>query len=329
MKQIKEFLKNRKEPFKELNNEDIFLINHKIILTYNNDTIYNFKKIILNKNKRDYSWIKTISNIINYSYQSLFDSFNKKYSEKDFFNFSIASLKKSQYKLFNSNSLTGGYSLINHFHKSLLLCSRGTKKSPLESINNSKDFFYTFNNRVIYDKKEISNDVLINGLTISQRAPRVSIFSPSLAKHILKTYASDANTVLDPFSGFSGRMLGTLALNKIYIGSDLRSNVIDESKEILKFLNLNCDLTVSDFKDRSNIEADVLFTCPPYSTKEFWPGVNKYYTEDYYIDYILKNFKCKKYIFVVKDTKYINNIVTTFRNGSWIKSKSNEKLLIF
>ena len=329
MKQIKEFLINRRQKFKELQNGDIFLIDHKVILTYNTDTIYNFKSIVLRKNKRDYSWLKIVSEIIGFPYDQLFLSLKKQYTEQDFFNYSNTQLLSSWNKLKNTKSLTGGYNLINHYHTSLLKCNKISKKSPLESINDDKDFLYVFNNRVIYDKKDIDHKILFKGLSVSGRSPRVSVFAPSLAKHILSTYASDAQTVLDPFSGFSGRMLGTLASGREYIGSDLRGDVISESRAILDFLNLSADLTVSDFRDKSDVRADVLFTCPPYGSKEFWPGVTDYYTEDYYIDWILKNFQCKKYIFVVKNTNYTKNIVTTIRNGSWIKSLHHEKILIF
>lgn len=329
MKQIKEFLLNRKQRFKELQNGDLFLIDHKVVLTYNTDTIYNFKSIVLRKNKRDYTWLKIISEIIGFPYEQLFLSLKRQYSEQDFFNYSDTQLLSSWNKLKNTKSLTGGYNLINHYHKSLLRCNKISKKSPLESINDDKDFLYVFNNRVIYDKKDIDHKILFKGLSVSGRSPRVSVFAPSLARHILSTYASDSQTVLDPFSGFSGRMLGALSLGLKYIGSDLRGDVISESGAILNFLNLSAELSVSDFRDRANVHADVLFTCPPYGHKEHWPGITDYHPEDYYIDAILKNFNCKRYIFVVKHTKYTKNIVSTIRNGSWIKSLHHEKILIF
>jgi hypothetical protein len=247
---------------------------------------------------------------------------------KPYYEYSDFELYKSWNGIKN-DSILGGYKIIKHFHTSLQHSNYYKKMSPFNFFNNKKNILKVIINRLIYCPKRLNSNYLLEGANISKLNPRVSIFSPSLAKQILCTYASNANIVLDPFSGFSGRMLGSLACNKEYIGSDIRLDAINESKQILKCLNLTANLQVKDFKEAKDIKANVLLTCPPYGDKENWLGVNDYFNEDYYIDYIINNFKCDKYIFVVKDTKYTKNIVASLKNGSWIKSLKDEKILIF
>lgn len=234
----------------------------------------------------------------------------------------------SSWNSIKSNSTWGGNKLIKHFHSSLLTSNYKGAPSPKDFFSNKKNVYKVALNRLVYSKKLTNNNIL-DGASISKLNPRVSVFSPSLAKSLLLRYASEYNSVLDPFSGFSGRALGAVACGKTYAGSDVRHDVVRETNELHSYLGLPCNVTVCDYRQRSNTTADVLFTCPPYSNKEQWVGVSEYHTEDDYVEYVLRNYNCKRYLFVVQSTKYSNNVVCSFKNGSWVKSNKSEHLLLF
>ena len=40
------------------------------------------------------------------------------------------------------------------------------------------------------------------------------VFKPYLAKYLISEFLPDSNIIFDPFSGFSGRMLGAASLGK-------------------------------------------------------------------------------------------------------------------
>lgn len=244
------------------------------------------------------------------------------------YEYSDTQLRKS-WNAVNSDSSRGGYKLVKHFHHSLLSCNYYKKPSPLQFFSNKKNVLKVVLNRLVYSPSRLSSNYLLDGANTSKLNPRVSIFSPSLAKQLLLTYAREASTVLDPFSGFSGRLLGTLATGKSYVGSDVRRDTVEESQRLLSYLGYTADLTVCDYRNRSNVSADVLLSCPPYGNKEHYTGVPTCDNEDTYVQYVLNNYNCSRYLFVVKNTKYSNNVVCTLRNGSWVSSKSNEVVLLF
>lgn len=308
MKEYITFLNKGNVPF-ILTESSLFI--DDLILSYD-DKKTNVKRININKTEKK-EIIKLLSKKIGYSFDSIFHSLDRNYSLNE---------------LNNYNAIGNNYyRLIKHFHKSLLLSNKKGKLSQFDGINNKQIREAVILNRIIYGKKNLDVNALLDGLTISLLAPRPSIFSPHKAKIIINDYAI-GKEITDPFSGFSGRMIGTLLCGKHYRGSDIRSQAIYESNEILFFLKKRADIITSDFKQSWN-KGDTLFTCPPYGEKEKWPGVENYETEDFYIDWLLSNTKFKRYIFVVKETKYKNNIVKEIKNGSWYKSSSNEKILIF
>lgn len=234
-------------------------------------------------------------------------------------------------KIPNKGALLGN-SIIYNFHKSIWKCRKLGKKSPLEAWNNKKMLEKCIKNRIIYKGIEgLSSMQILRGFTISQSAPRVSIFMPPMAKYLLSKYAPQSKTAVDPFSGFSGRMLGAASLGMSYTGYDIREETIEESKKIVEYLALpNINLyknSIEESKDEN--EYDVLITCPPYGNIEIWENNQNCKEEDYYIDLCLNKFKCKKFIFIVKNTnKYKNKVVEVLKSSSHV-SKGEELVLLF
>lgn len=92
-----------------------------------------------------------------------------------------------------------------------------------------------------------------------------------LAERLIKDYLNEYDTVFDPFSGFSGRMIGAMNCHKKYIGQDINELHVKESNEIIKYKNYNnCIVNVQDLLTDINKNYDCLFTCPPYGGKEHW-----------------------------------------------------------
>lgn len=241
-------------------------------------------------------------------------------------------------------------SLIKKFHPSALDASKGNHLSPnagWKLLQDDKVKFREFYlNRLrcsdwfnAFKKGKESFDVhwkhLLNGyvppfiyaigLTTSGKYMNVGMFKPHAARYLASKYLSNYDEVFDPFSGFSGRLLGVVALGKKYIGRDLSARVISESKELMDFvrpmfekngITPRFDLDVADATTSSG-EYECLLTCSPYGDIERWDGVPATNIScDGWIDICLKNYKCKQYVFVVDGSisKYKAYVKETFTN---------------
>lgn len=208
-----------------------------------------------------------------------------------------------------------GISIVNNYHKHIWQSRVGNNLSPVECWQNKELLMQAIKNRVIYSST-LSSQAIAAGFNICKIAPKVSVFNPMLAKHIVKTYLSDYETVFDPFSGFSGRMLGACACGKKYIGQDINETHVKESNEIIDKLKLNAVILQKDIFESTG-EYDCLFTCSPYNLKEVWNENETNKTCDDWIDECLTRFKCKRYVFVVDKTeKYKDKIVEEISNKS-------------
>jgi predicted RNA-binding Zn-ribbon protein involved in translation (DUF1610 family)/tRNA G10 N-methylase Trm11 len=216
--------------------------------------------------------------------------------------------------------------LIHHFHKSIYMATRKNKLSPLDAWTHKDLIKKVALNRLKYVGSCKPADIL-QGFNVTKIAPKISVFKPKLAETLIKKYIPNADIIIDPFSGFSGRMLGSYNCGIHYIGWDINEDHVRESNEIAdyKLIGDMCDVKVQDLitfegKDWSVLKDVCLFTCPPYGGKEHW---NKNTDEiekscDEWIDLCLEKHKgCIKYLFVVDKTeKYKNYIVETLENKS-------------
>ena len=248
-----------------------------------------------------------------------------------FYNYDEKRLRSDYKNLCNYKDLSNrsrlADSTIQHFHKSIYTAHVGNKPSPYEAWHNPKLLEKCVRNRFIYSSS-LSSHSILNGFNVCKIAPKVSVFSASLAKIIISKYLNDFNEIFDPFSGFSGRMLGACSLGKKYIGQDINQIHINESNDIIKFHNLNAKVICKDIFD-SEGEYECLFTCSPYNLKETWDNENQVnYSCDQWIDECLKRFKCKRYVFVVNETeKYKNYIAEGLSNKSHF-SKAKEYVIV-
>ena len=251
--------------------------------------------------------------------QEIVDSLPKEFP---YYEYSEERMKKDYeklciYKDIKKNSRLGD-SIISNFHRSIYDAHISTKPSPKEAWSDKELLDKCVRNRFIYSSN-LSSHSILQGFNVCKIAPKVSVFSAPLARRLIQIYLNDYSEIFDPFSGFSGRMLGACSLDKSYIGQDINKDHLEESKQIAEFLGLkNVSLRVQNILEDSG-EYECLFTCPPYGGKEHWNIKNDLIEKscDEWIDECLSRFKCKTYLFVVDETeKYRDYIVEDINNNS-------------
>ena len=143
---------------------------------------------------------------------------------------------------------------------------------------------------------------------------------------------SDFDTIFDPMSMFSGRMLATVFLGKKYIGVTPSFQTQAEANEIITFLKkyFTIDAQVLRVGDTNlSNEYPCLFTRPLHGYDEFYPyTMSEFRSCDDWIDIYTESFKCKRYVFVVDKTeKYKEYIKEEITTKSHLYT-SNEKIII-
>ena len=220
-----------------------------------------------------------------------------------------SSLCKYHSDIYNPRSRLG-ISIIKNFHRSMYHCVVGNSSvSPYDAWNDDAKLKKAILNRHIYID-DVDPSKVLRGFNVSGICKTVSMFNPVLARYLSLNYLSDYNEVFDPFSGFSGRLLGVASTGKRYIGSDIRYDVVDESSKIVDFLVLDeCKVSVADVLESSG-SYESLMTCPPYGSKErYFNGMESMSCDDW-IDECLDRFDCRRYVFVVDRTdRYKKNVV--------------------
>lgn len=261
-------------------------------------------------------WVKSI--ISDLPKEFPYPKYTKERLEKDW--------KHLQEWKWNKNSYVGS-SIVRHFHESIWEARVGNNISPLECWNNKELLEKTVRNRMIYGSR-LSSQCIVDGFNVSKIAPKVSVFNPMLAKHLIETYLNEFSEVFDPFSGFSGRMLGCCALCKKYIGQDINTKHVIESNKVIDYLGLNASVKKQDiFTDQGKYEC--LFTCPPYNLKEIWNESETDYTCDMWITQCITRYDCKKYLFVIDSTeRYKDYIIDEITNSSHFGAKKEYIVLI-
>lgn len=270
---------------------------------------------------------------------------NKKFTENDiitrekikefgsfpFESYFESELKKDFENLLNSekSGSHNGNKIIGQFHKSIYKDRVNGYKSMTEAWKDINLMKSVIQNRFLYtDENSLSPKDLRRGFQVSLINPHPSVFQPSFAKYLVKEYLNEYSEIFDPFSGYSGRMLGTIANNKKYIGQDIDSTHIKESEYIKNFLKLkNVNLSIKDIFESSG-EYECLFTCPPYNLKEIWGTDLRDLSCDQWIEECLKRFKCKKYLFVVDKTEKYKDFIVNIKDNSSHLTKSSEKIIL-
>ena len=248
--------------------------------------------------------------------------------------YSNSQLKEDYENLVNKDYKPGqkfGTYITNEFHRSIWKASVKGKKSPYEAWHDEALMTKLIRNRLIYSSSpEITPEVLRRGFSPSRIAPRVSLFNPALAKYLISKYLSEYGVIFDPFSGFSGRLLGACSLGKKYVGSDIDEDHVKESQSIIDYFGLEGTVEVKDVLESSGAYP-CLFTCPPYRDKERWNEKNDLVEKscDEWIQECMQRFDCERYLFVIDGTEcFKDNIVEEIDNSSHLGKGKEYVVLI-
>lgn len=268
--------------------------------------------------------------VYEHEYNEYIEYVNSKYS-KDYFELFKTDLP---FPYLNMNLVNkSDLGLIQHFHKSIYEASKKGKPSPKQAWEDKNLIKKVAANRLKYIGSCRPSDIL-QGFSVTRLAPKISVFSPKLGENLISEFLNEYEEIVDPFSGFSGRLLASVNLGKKYIGKDINEKHVFESNEIIKFKQIeNASVSLEDILTKNDIEEyQCLFTCPPYGGKEHWNENNDEIEKscDEWIDVCLAKYKCKAYLFVVDETeKYRDNIVEfDLGKKTGLFHKLNEKVVL-
>ena len=165
----------------------------------------------------------------------------------------------------------------------------------------------------------ISHRMMIQGMRSMRAVPSITMFKPSISKHICMKYSNPGDIVFDYSAGFGGRMLGATSCGRKYIGTDPLT--IPELKNMAKFFNLsdvNLITTGSeDYRGDKN-SIDLCWSSPPY------------YDQEYYSSDISQAYnKGEKYFYDIYWAKTLQNAKYMLKPGKWfgLNVKNYPKML--
>lgn len=127
-----------------------------------------------------------------------------------------------------------------------------------------------------------------------------NMFQDSVARFMASQIRG--NLIYDPFAGFGGRCLGTVSLDKAYIGNDLNILNVNAGKAMIADLNLqNANIENRDSRN-FKIDCDGVITSPPFynrdnynqefkSLQEFQETINQVFKNISFNDKVIIDFK--------------------------------------
>ena len=222
-------------------------------------------------------------------------------------------LRKDLRKLMEIDANINKYSSIGnpflyHFQlKNLLKCRRGDKKSIYDLYADTKLW-----EKMISDTKKRNRGGQSAAANVFEcyriNLGSVVMFKSVTAKHIYKKYG--ATSVLDPTSGWGGRMLGAWALRIDYTGIDTNIEMKPAYDEMIDFLDAESNpFFDSEYKlkmiwescldvDFSKIDYDFVLTSPPYINMEIYEHMPKWSNDELFYREFLNPLieKCKTHI---------------------------------
>lgn len=226
----------------------------------------------------------------------------------------------------------GNMDILRHFHKSIYEATKKGLPSPKQAWQDKNLVKKVALNRLKW-VGSCAPKHIVQGFSVTRLAPKIAMFKYSLAERLTNKYLADCDDIVDPFSGFSARLLAAGNLNKTYTGKDIHPGHVAESNDIIKYKQFkNCKVLVENLLTKQDIEThEALFTCPPYGGKEHWNEHNDEVEKscDEWIDLCLAHYDCKKYVFVVDETTtYKPYIVETLQPKGGMFKKQSEYIIV-
>lgn len=181
----------------------------------------------------------------------------------------------------------------------------------------------------MYNKKEYTGKRKAECLPVSigedygRKIEGTSIFDPVLCEILNQWFNIPCGTVLDPFAGGSVRGIVAAKLGFNYIGIDLRQEQIEANiKNAYEVLAENsnypvwhCGNSLNIDKIANGVEADFVFSCPPYHDLEVYSDDKEDLSNLSYEEFI-KQYKeiIKKSIALLKNDRFACFVVGDIRD---------------
>jgi hypothetical protein len=194
----------------------------------------------------------------------------------------------------NANNFAGNPFLYHYQFKNLLKCRRKDGKTIYDIYSNPDEWA-----KLIDSTKKRNRGGRTAAGNVFEcfriNLGSVVMFKSTTAKYLYKKYK--ATSVLDPTSGWGGRMLGAWSLGIDYTGIDTNVEMIPAYTDMMAFLNAETGFDNALFEvdngsklkmiwqscldvDFSQIDYDFVLTSPPYVNLEIYEHMKEWETDE-------------------------------------------------
>lgn len=174
-----------------------------------------------------------------------------------------------------------GISTANHFHPHIWASRAIGMRSPVDAFEDDKALRKTMRLAIEYNNS-LSDNSIRNMLRKVNGTQMCSNFRPSAAKTIYQRYWQGGKYILDPSTGYGGRLLGFLSsgITAQYIGVDPNEDTCEGNEKLAAFFNHADDIRMicnafEDISIKTLPMIDLAFTSPPYFHKEIYSDGEK------------------------------------------------------
>ena len=138
-------------------------------------------------------------------------------------------------------------SIIHNFHHSIWCRNVEGKISPVDLWKDKNLVYDCIKSKELY-ASDFSSHRLTDGFELCSRAPKIPILNPSVVRHFLEVNANGHKIVVNNKHGFSEVMLAACSLGMRYVGFSDDPTVVEESNNIINFLQLDAVVRQDDSK---------------------------------------------------------------------------------
>lgn len=225
-----------------------------------------------------------------------------------------------------------GLNLCNYFFPEMFSVKSPKRITPIELFENDNLFKNAIRKRLKYG---IVSDASVRKLCAwANGSYRVSNFRPTVAKYIYDNYSGEG-VVLDPSSGYGGRLLGALSSGKVkkYVGVEPNRRTVKGLTNIKnEFDSQNKSTIINDCFENVDYFSeifDLVFTSPPYYNKEMYSNDKtqsyvKYPTKELWTNGFLKPFFKNSY----KQLKENGHLVLNIANVDTYKDLQDVSIML-
>ena len=205
-----------------------------------------------------------------------------------------------------------GMWLVHHFHPSIYRSHVVGKPSPYEAVQDDVQLRELVENHTLFRNNNDPNK-LLQGFDCCEEVPKIHVFSPNHARILIQRYLSEFSTIYDPMCEFSSTLLGTVSLGKRFVGLHYSDVLINESNQLIRWLQSYYPETNAILQQRISIQAmgevSCMLTRFPGSQQCIFEQSPMKNTPDEFIRQFMKSNPCKRYVFVVPSTEEFRDCV--------------------